>query len=111
MKISKRKLLLYGALAVTVAIGLWLGGYSYFINSDDWSSAEQVISKSEPVISRVGVVQKITLSPLGFYYRFSGDWAQMHASMTVIGDKAEARFKVEMEMANGRWILTRIETL
>lgn len=111
MKINKRKILLYGVLAVTVAIGFWLGGYSYFKNSDDWSSAQQLISKSETVISRVGVVQKIALSPLGFYYRFSGDWAQASISMIVTGDKAEARFKANMEMANGRWSLTRIELL
>jgi hypothetical protein len=110
MKPNKRKLLMYGVVAVVVAVGFWLGGYSYFRYSDEWPAAQQVISNSDFVTSSVGKVRKIELSPFGFYYRFSGDWAQARVCIVVTGDKAEARFKADVEMVNGRWSLKRIET-
>lgn len=109
MKVNSRKLLIYGLVAVTVALGFWLGGYSYFKYSDDWTAAQQLISTSDIVVSRVGKVQKIDPSPIGFYYRLSGDWAEARITIVVAGEKAKARFKADIGMADGRWKLARIE--
>jgi len=109
--IKKRKILLYVLIAVVVVVGFWLGGYSYFRYSTDWSAAQQLIAKSEPVTSRVGNVTDVSVSPFGFLYRFSGDWATANATVTVTGDRGKGRFRVELEMVDGRWRIVQLKPI
>ncbi len=104
-----RKALLYSLLAVLVTLGFWVGGYAYFINSDDWYLAQKTISTSETVASSVGPVRDISVSPFGFSYRFSGEWGQAKLRLLVHGDKGEAKFKADLEKSKGKWTLVRIK--
>lgn len=103
-----RKLLMYGATAVLVAIGFWLGGYAYFTHSEEWHSAQELVSTSEIVSARVGKVQNISVSPFGFFYRFSGDSGDAKLTLTVRGTNGQAKFKAEMRMSRGTWVLVRL---
>jgi len=108
---KQRRVIAYGAIAIVVAIGFWLGGYFYFVNSDDWLLAERQISTSPAVTDVVGKVKRISPSPLGFFYRFSGDWAKANMRMQIAGEKNVSRFKVELEMVSGRWTVKKVKRL
>jgi len=104
-----RKAFIYGLIAVLVTVGFWLGGYVYFINSDDWYLAQKTISASETVISSVGPVKEISVSPFGFSYHFSGEWGRAKLNLLIRGDSGEAKFKADLEKSNGKWTLVRIK--
>lgn len=108
---KQRRVVAYAAVAIVVAIGFWLGGYFYFVNSDDWLLAERQISMAPAVTNVVGKVERISPSPLGFFYRFSGDWAQANMRMQIAGDKTAGRFKVELEMVGGHWTVKGVKQL
>jgi hypothetical protein len=109
--LSKRKIAIYSSIAVIVAIAFWFGGFLYFSNSDDWSVAQREIANSQTVKEQVELVRKISLSPMGFSYRFSGKSAEAQLNVRVEGDKKEAKFKVEIDMVSGRWAIRRIDTI
>ncbi len=105
-----RKAFLSILFVVLVMLGFWLGSYYYFINSDDWYYAKKTISSSEKIISVVGPVKEISLSPFGFSYGFRGDrWALATFKGYVLGDKGEKKFKAELEKSKGKWKLLMIE--
>lgn len=106
---NMRKALLYGLLASLITLGFWLGGYTYFIRSDDWRFAQKTISESEAVKSSVGQVREISVSPFWFSYRFSGQWGQARLRLLVRGDKGEAKFRADLEKSRGQWTLAQIE--
>lgn len=106
---TSKKKLLYGLLAVLVTIGFWLGGYLHFVNSDEWILAKKAISASEIVTSDVGQVSEVTVSPLGFSYRFSGEWGQAKLRLLVRGDRGEAKYSAELEKTHDNWTLVRVE--
>ena len=104
-----KKALLYGFLAVLVTITFWLGGYAYFVGSDDWHVAQETIVNSKIVTSEVGKVEDISVSPFGFSYRFSGQWGEARLRLLVRGDSGEAKFKAVLEKSKGKWKLAGIE--
>ena len=106
---TMKKALLYGLLAVLVTMAFWLGGYAYFVGSSDWRLAKEAIVNSETVTSEVGMVTDISVSPFGFSYRFSGQWAEAELRLLVRGDAGESRFKANLEKSDGEWELGRIE--
>ena len=61
--VTRKRKLIYGVLALTIAFASWIGVYVFFVHSEEWSSAEQVIKKSEVIKSRVGDVKDIGSSP------------------------------------------------
>lgn len=105
---NKRRLAAYAGVTVLVVAAFWVGGYAYFTNSDSWDAAKQVISDSGTVTSRVGKVNKVSPSIFGFYYRYSGDSEEARLVVTVEGDKAQARFRAQLEKVRGTWVLVRI---
>lgn len=92
-----------------MTVGFWLGGYLYFVNSDEWILAKKAISASKIVTSDVGQVSEVTVSPLGFSYRFSGEWGQAKLRLLVRGDRGEAKYSAELEKTNDNWTLRRVE--
>jgi hypothetical protein len=106
---TMKKTLLYGLLAVLVTVGFWLGGYAYFVGSDDWRVAQETIASSEVLTSKVGKVKGISVSPLGFSYRFSGQWGEAKLRLLVRGDSGESKCKAVLEKSKGKWKLVRIE--
>jgi len=46
---TRKKKLIYGGMALMIAMASWLGGYVFFVNSEDWYSAEQVIKADQGV--------------------------------------------------------------
>jgi len=106
---TMKKVLLYGLLAVLVAIAFWLGGYAYFVGSDDWRLAQETIVNAKTVTSEVGNVEDISVSPLGFSYRFSGRGGEVRFQLLVRGDSGESKYKAVLEKSKGKWKLIRIE--
>lgn len=106
---TSKKKFLYGLLAVLVTVGFWLGGFLYFVNSDEWDLAKESISASEIVTSDVGHVKEISVSPLGFSYRFSGDWGQAKLRLLIRGDRGEGKYAAELEKTHDNWTLVRVE--
>lgn len=106
---TSKKKLLYGLLAVLVTVGFWLGGFLHFVNSDEWYLAKESISTSEIVTSDVGHVKEISVSPLGFSYRFSGDWGQAKLRLLIRGDRGEGKYAAELEKTDDNWTLVRVE--
>jgi len=111
VSMSKKRIFIYAILVVIVVLGFSIGGYIFFINSENWESARSVIKQTDVVTTRVGRVQEITTSPLGFFYRFSGDWAQVRFNLTITGEQGVALFKMEMEKSDNVWKITKIEEL
>ena len=77
--ITVKKALAYGLAAAGLAVGIWLGGYTWFINSNEWKEISIIISESKRINSKVGEVREISTSPFGFSYRFSGDLINIKA--------------------------------
>jgi len=109
--LKRRKVVIYGAIAVVVALAFSFGGYAYFLKSDDWLIAKRQISTAQAVTDVVGKVKHISPSPLGFSYRGSGDWSEASVRMRIVGDKAEGQFKVEFEITDGRFALKKVKQL
>ncbi len=86
-----------------------MGGYAYFINSDDWYLAQKTISTSETVVSNVGPVRNVSVSLFGFSYRFSGEWGQAKLRLLIHGDKGEAKFEADLEKSKGKWTMLQIK--
>lgn len=107
---TRKRKLIYGGLALTIAFASWIGGYVFFVNSEEWHSAEQVIKKSEVIKSRVGDVKDIELSLWGFRrYSSSGDWARVELDLEISGEKDVADFSVEIEKnRKGIWLIKQI---
>jgi len=107
---TRKRKLIYGGLALTIAVASWLGGYAFFVNSEEWHSAEQVIKKSEIIKSRVGDVKDIELSLWGFRrYSSSGDWARVELDLGISGEKDVAKFFVEIEKSRkGVWTIKQV---
>jgi len=92
-----------------IAVASWLGGYVFFVNSKDWYSVEQVINNSEDIKLRVGDVIDISVSPWGFQYSFSGDWARVELDLEISGERGVAEFSVEIEKnQEGVWVIKRV---
>ncbi|MBL1276517.1 MAG: hypothetical protein COB30_010540 [Ectothiorhodospiraceae bacterium] len=107
---TRKRKLIYGGLALTIAVASWIGGYAFFVNSEEWRSAEQVIKKSEVIQSRVGNVKYIELSLWGFRrYSSSGNWAIVELDLVIAGDKDVADFSVEIEKnRKGVWKIKQV---
>ena len=108
---SRKRMFTYTVLVVIAILVFSIGGYIYFINSEDWVAARSVIKKTEEVTTQVGRVQKITTSPFGFYYRSSGNWAEARLKLTITGDQSVAVFKVEMDKPDNTWRVKKIKQL
>ena len=106
---TRKKKLMYGGMALMIAVASWFGGYVFFVNSEDWSSAKRIIKNTEVVKSRVGDVKDIELFLWGTQYRFSGDWARAELNLEISGEKDVAEFFVEIEKdRKGVWIIKQI---
>ena len=50
---SKKKMIIYAIFAFVAVLAFWIGGYTFFINSEDWVAARSVIKKTEEVTAQV----------------------------------------------------------
>ena len=92
-----------------IAVVSWLGGYIFFVNSEDWSSAKRIIKNTEVIKYRVGDVKYIELFLWGTQYRFSGDWARAELNLEISGEKDVAEFSVEIEKnRKGVWEIKQV---
>lgn len=106
--ITKKKLSTYALLALVAIIVFWLGGYYAFVNSTGWTEIESAIKNNKVVVNTVGKVQKVDSSPLGFYYSFSGNWAEAKLNVVITGDVTTANFLIEVSKNNSPWKIGRI---
>lgn len=105
----REKKFIYGGVALIIVVLSWFGGYAFFINSDEWLSVKQIIRDSEDIQLRVGDVKDISLSPWGFKYSFSGNWARAELDLKISGNKAVTRFFVEIEKdRRGVWMIKQL---
>jgi hypothetical protein len=112
MGLMSRKKILRSLVIVVVAILLfWIGGYTFFVNSEELVSIKSVITETDVVTTRVGKVNEITTSLFGFSYSFSGKWAHTDLRLTVTGEKGVAQFQVELEKSDGSWRIIQIKAV
>jgi len=105
---KSRKGLWYATVAVLLGIAVWIGGYVWFINSENWDELSDKIKASEQIRNSTGEVVKIEPGILGFSYRFAGGWAEIDISIKVTGDDGEHKFRVEAERINSEWNVKRV---
>lgn len=108
LMLGKRKVVVYGVLAIHLAIGFWLAGYVSFKSSSDWTEVQQALAESELVSSQVGSVKEVFLSPFDFHYRFSGSWAEARLNITAHGVSGIAEFNAELRKSSNGWKLVRL---
>lgn len=102
---TKKNAVRYFFIPLIAILVFWLGGYGYFRSSDDWQEIQRLLAQSPTVVSKVGKVQQISVSPMPFIYRFSGDSGSATLRISVIGSSGEYRTTVQMRKLNGVWLL------
>lgn len=102
---SRRTLVRYAVVPLLAVVVFWYGGYLYFRGSSDWQEIQTLLTVDPAIQMAVGEVRGVSLAPLPFMYRFSGDYAKATLRVTVVGTKGEYQSTVEAERRAGRWVL------
>lgn len=102
---SRRTLIRYAVIPLLAVLVFWYGGYLYFKGSRDWQEIQALLAVDPGIHTAVGDVRAISLAPMPFMYRFSGDYAKATLRVTIVGTKGEYRSTVEAERRAGRWVL------
>lgn len=103
---TRGKLVRYVLIPLTAVFIFWWGGYFWFKGSSDWQEIQGLLSANPEIRAKVGDVKEISVSPLPFMYRFSGDNANATLRVTVVGSSGEYRATVEAARRGGRWALS-----
>lgn len=96
----------YFIIPFIAIVAFWLGGYSYFKASEDWSAIKKLLAENPVILLKVGQVKEITVSPIPFMYRFSGDAGSALLRINVTGSTGEHRATIELKKLNGVWSLS-----
>jgi len=106
---TRKKMLIYGGFALIITVASWLGGYLFFVNSEEYYSVVRVIKNSEVIKLRVGNVKDISVSLWDFQYKFSGDWARAELNVEISGEKDIAEFSIDIEKnRKDGWVIKRV---
>ena len=99
--------MLIRAFVIPVAgvLTFWWGGFLFFKESSDWREIQALLAADHAVRARVGDVRSISVAPLPFMYRFSGDYARATLRITVVGPKGEYSATVGAIRRGGIWAL------
>jgi len=103
---SRRNLFRYALIPLIAILVFWWGGFFYFKGSSDWQEIQALLSADPAIRAEVGEVKEISVAPMPFMYRFSGDYAKATLRVTVVGSKGEHRGTIEAERRSGRWALS-----
>lgn len=95
----------YALIPLAAVLVFWWGGYLYFKGSGDWLEIQALLSTDPAIRAKVGEVKTMSIAPMPFMYRFSGDHAKATLRVTVIGNRGEHRATIEAERRSGRWEL------
>ena len=98
-----RSFLRYALIPLLAVLAFWWGGYFYFKRSSDWQEVQAFLSADPVIRARVGEVKEISVAPLPFLYRFSGDYARATLRVTVVGSAGVHKSTVEVERRAGKW--------
>lgn len=104
--VNRRKLLRYALIPLIAILVFWWGGFLYFKGSNDWQEIRALLATDRAIRAEVGEVKEISVAPIPFMYRFSGDYAKATLRVTVIGSKGEHSGTIDAERRSGRWILS-----
>jgi hypothetical protein len=96
---TRKRIFGWALFALVVLVGSYVGGYFWFLSSDDWASAKQLLLAESPVA--VGKVQVVEPSIFGFAYKSSGEWAQFHLNVTLKGSAGQGRYSADFERKEG----------
>lgn len=99
-------LIRYALIPLSAVLVFWWGGYFYFKGSSDWQEIQVILSSDPAILAQVGEIKEISVSPMPFTYRFSGDYSKATLRITVVGTRGEHHAKIEAERRNGRWALS-----
>jgi len=102
---SRQKLIWYALIPLAAVLVFWWGGYLHFKASDDWQEIQALLSADPAIQAKVGEVKEISVAPMPFMYRFSGDYAKATLRVTVVGNSGEHHATVEAERRSGKWAL------
>lgn len=92
---TQKRILGWALIALVAVVGSYVGGYYWFLSSDDWASAKQLLLAESPVA--VGKVQVVEPSIIGFAYKFSGEQARFHLNVTLKGSAGQSRYSADFE--------------
>ena len=90
---------------------MWVGAFGYFTHSDNWRAVQRIIASDPTVTASVGTVRDVSPHLTGFSWNFSGQRGAASVRVSVKGQKADRRFRVEVEERNGRWTIRAIHRL
>lgn len=96
---SQRRVVWTAAFALFALLGSYVGGFLWFLHSDDWSEAQKVLLTQTQ--STVGAVRKVEPSIIGFSYKFSGEYSRFHLNVELVGAESEKRYSADFERVDG----------
>lgn len=96
----------YFLIPLVALLAFWFGGFAYFKSSDDWQEIQTLLAQSPTVTSKVGHVREITISPMPFMYRFSGNSGSATLRISITGSLGEYRMTIEAKKTSGVWSLS-----
>lgn len=96
---SQRRIVWTTVITLFVLLGSYVGGFVWFLHSDDWSEARKVLLTQTQ--STVGAVREVEPSIIGFSYKFSGEYSRFHLNVELIGTEGEKRYSADFERTDG----------
>lgn len=102
---TRGKLIRYFVIPLAAVLTFWWGGYFFFKGSSDWREIQALLAADQAIRAQVGDVRSISVAPLPFMYRFSGDNARATLRITVVGAKGEYSATVDAIRRGGVWAL------
>lgn len=105
--LTRSKLVRYLFIPVAAILAFWWGGFFYFKSSSDWEDVQTLLAHSPEIRALVGEVKRISVDPLPFTYRFSGDYAQATLKVTLTGTNGEFQRTIDLEKRSGSWVLVK----
>jgi len=98
---NKRKKIIL--LIVAIVLIAYPGSYLLVLNSDAALVGEKFIRSNSPLISEIGEVNSITLSPLGYAIEFSGSSGSADLTYWVDGENGKTEVSLQIEMRMNVW--------